>query len=162
MGRFQLGEQNEESKRLRNGDDYCCRSMFRDASVNVFLVTPRREVAFETTIIVAMIVIYAINKNTPFFDNILPFHIASSYLNDICAGILFPAYTNILCIIARSSWRITSLFSVFALGILCSFVWEVVSPAIVPYSVGDPLDCVCYIAGGLIYIALRHVLISKC
>lgn len=117
--------------------------------------------AFEAALIVFMLSIYAVNKSTPLFDAILPLDIAKNHLNDFCAGVMFPAYDNVLCIVSRSRWRVEGFGSTIALGALCCFAWEVIAPLIVPWSVGDPIDCLCYLGGGLLYAALRRLIQRK-
>lgn len=130
--------------------------MPRLAPVHGRLAPVRKELLFEGAVIAAMLAIYAANKLTPAFDDLLPFEIAKNHLNDACAGLLFPAYVNTLCIIAGSRWRVASFASSLKLAVLCCIAWEVAAPAIVPWSVGDPIDCLCYLAGGLAYAAIRR------
>lgn len=111
--------------------------------------------------IVSMLAVYAVNKFTPLFDATLPFNIAKNHLNDACAGMMFPAYVNALCIAAKSRWRIAGVRSALLLGLVCCAVWEGFAPLVVPWSVGDPIDCLCYLGGGLLYAALRRLIQRK-
>ena len=43
----------------------------------------------------------------------------------------------------------------------CSFVWEVLAPQFVPHSVGDPLDALCYMAGGLGWWAIHRAVATR-
>lgn len=160
MGRLRIGERDEESERLRNGDDHCGWNMLRTAFVHGRITKSNKEWAFETAIIASMLAIYTVNRFTPFFDVVLPYQIAKNHLNDACAGVLFPAYANTLCLLAKSRWRIASLRSVLALSLACCFTWEIAAPAIVPWSVGDPIDCICYIGGAIAYAWLRRSFIG--
>lgn len=142
---------------MRNGDDHRSRNMSRIAFVHGRLTESGKERVFETAIVVSMLAVYAVNRFTPLLDTILPFEIAKNHLNDACAGLLFPAYANLLCIAAHSRWRIVSYRSALLLGMVCCFAWEVIAPLIVPWSVGDPIDCLCYLSGSLLYATLRKL-----
>lgn len=161
MGRLRIGENHEKSKRLRNGDDHRGWHLPWIALVHGRLNELDKEKVFEAAVIVSMLAVYAVNKFTPLFDATLSFNIAKNHLNDACAGMMFPAYVNALCIVSRSRWRVEGFGSTIALGALCCFAWEVIAPLIVPWSVGDPIDCLCYLGGGLLYAALRRLIQRK-
>lgn len=161
MGRLRIGENREKSKRLRNGDDHRGWHLPWIALVHGRLSESDKEKVFEAAVIISMLAVYAINRFTPLFDALLPFDIAKNHLNDMCAGAMFPAYVNALCIACRNGWRVASLRSALVLGAVCCLAWEGAAPLIVPWSVGDPIDCACYVACTFSYTALRHFVVDR-
>lgn len=161
MGRLRIGENREKSKRLRNGDDHRGWHLPWIALVHGRLSESDKEKVFEAAVIISMLAVYAINRFTPLFDIALPFNIAKNHLNDACAGLMFPAYVNALCIAAKSRWRIAGVRSALLLGLVCCAVWEGFAPLVVPWSVGDPIDCACYVACTFSYTALRHFVVDR-
>lgn len=153
--------ENEESKRLRNGDDHRGGHLPRPAIVHGRLGGADKERLFEAAVIASMLAVYAANKFTPLFDVILPPSIAKNHLNDACAGLMFPAYVNALCIAAKSRWRIAGVRGALLLGLVCCAVWEGFAPLVVPWSVGDPIDCACYFGGVLVYIVIRRLAVDN-
>ena len=161
MGRLRIGENREKSKRLRNGDDHRGWHLPWIALVHGRLSESDKEKVFEAAVIISMLAVYAVNKFTPLFDVILPPSIAKNHLNDACAGLMFPAYVNALCIAAKSRWRIAGVRSALLLGLACCAVWEGFAPLVVPWSVGDPIDCACYFGGVLVYIVIRRLAVDN-
>ena len=99
--------------------------------------------------------LYALNRWVFSLDVVLPYDFAHYHLGDLCGGIAFPAYVNLLARAVRGSEIVTSLPSSLALSALCAVSWEVVAPALLPFSTGDIIDACMYAIGGLVYLACR-------
>lgn len=79
------------------------------------------------------------------------------YFNDILAGILFPAYANILLHFAqkRMTWPIVLLFMLF-----WGIFWEYAVPLFVRTATSDVWDLAAYEAGALFYILTAGMICS--
>ena len=66
---------------------------------------------------------------------------------------MFPAYANLLCQLGGKKPIISDVCSSLAASLICACCWEVVAPALLPWSTGDPVDALMYLIGGLIYLA---------
>lgn len=90
---------------------------------------------------------YLCNRHLVSFDFLMPYEVAHYHFGDFCGGVLFPAYVNCLTrwIIGRDV--VTTLPREIVCGLACGFVWEVLAPAVLPFSTGDPLDVVAYVLG---------------
>lgn len=77
----------------------------------------------------------------------------SSYFNDVLAGAILLAFSNMLAADGTFSKRVVSSFG-GGLAIIAAavIVWEIVTPRVLQRSVGDPADALCYLVGALIYI----------
>ncbi len=77
------------------------------------------------------------------------------YFNDILAGILFPAYANILLYFARKrmTWPVVLLFMLF-----WGIFWEYAAPLFVRTATSDVWDLAAYEAGALFYILAAGVI----
>lgn len=81
------------------------------------------------------------------------------YANDILAGILILAYSNIcLSFISKSIIQLPTILW-FILG--CGFVWEILAPLFKPTAIFDPLDLLAYLIGGIIYWWLQAKCVKK-
>ncbi|WP_161471140.1 hypothetical protein [Adlercreutzia caecimuris] len=98
-----------------------------------------------------VMVFYCLNRFLHGFDGVLPREFLLYHFGDLCGGILFPIYVNLVCIAAKSSFRIDSLGKAMMLEALCSAVWEGAIPLLWRASTADILDVVCYFVGGLVY-----------
>ena len=109
--------------------------------------------------LMAALLLYALNKFTPAFS-FLPFDFARNHLNDVLAGVFLPAYANLVasCSRARKLLVVDTLPRILMLLLACSIVWEVLAPLVLPFSVGDALDVVAYLSGGVVYWAARRAL----
>jgi len=73
------------------------------------------------------------------------------HFNDLMAGVLFPAYVNLMLAVMglrMHGWIMPLLFTLAA-GIF----WEYVTPLYRPQSVSDPWDVAAYLLGALNYCA---------
>ncbi len=79
---------------------------------------------------------YLCNRYLVSFDFLMPYEVAHYHFGDFCGGVLFPAYVNWLTrwIIGRDV--VTTLPREIVCGLACGFVWEVLAPAVLPFSTG--------------------------
>lgn len=120
-----------------------------------------QETIFEIVVICAMLLMYCANRFYSLFDGVVPVEFANNHLNDICAGLFIASYINLLFLIGRQNWRISSPLQAFVLGTTCGIIWEGIAPYIVSYSVPDILDVFSYLIGCFVYIAVRKILIRQ-
>ena len=108
-------------------------------------------ITVDSILILASISGYLLNRfwisscKYPFFIN---------YFNDLLAGILFPAYINILlafCKRRMKGWLIPLIVILIA-----GLFWEYITP-LYHQCVSDPKDIVAYISGTLIYCATIQI-----
>lgn len=85
-------------------------------------------------------------------DTIHPYENAHYHLGDLCGGILFPAYFNLLTYSAMKTEVINGYVRGILPSILCSLVWEVITPILTPTSTGDPIDAAMYAFGTMAYV----------
>lgn len=139
-----------------------CRCNYRCCFDNVLRLKLNRTKRVELLIIFATLLFYTLNKFTPIF-RFLPFDIAANHLNDFFAGILFPAYTNLILSFSkyRKLLRFDTIPRISLLILVCSFVWEFVAPIFLPFSTGDLLDIACYLLGGLFYWVIQRAAKSQ-
>lgn len=97
-------------------------------------------------------IVYLVNRYIASFDFFLPYNFAHYQLGDLCGGIIFPAYVNVLCEMVSGKTPICSLASSLTLSAGCSICWEVLAPMVVKFSTPDPLDACMYVAGGILYL----------
>lgn len=124
---------------------------------NVLRLNLNRTKKVELLIIFATLLFYSLNKFTPVFS-FLPFDIATNHLNDFLAGILFPAYTNLILSFSkyRKLLRFDTIPRISLLILVCSIIWEFVAPIFLPFSTGDLIDIACYLLGGSFYWAIKR------
>ena len=97
-------------------------------------------------------IVYLVNRYITSFDFFLPYDFAHYQLGDLCGGIIFPAYVNVLCETVSEKTPICSLVSSLALSAGCSICWEVLAPILLEFSTPDPLDACMYVIGGILYL----------
>lgn len=85
----------------------------------------------------------------------LPYEFAHYHLGDLCGGVLFPAYFNLLTYSVMKTEVISSYRKGILPSILCSLVWEVITPILAPTSTSDPIDAAMYAFGTMAYV-WRH------
>lgn len=73
----------------------------------------------------------------------------SGYFNDLLCPIAFLSYINILLL--TRNIEITKPKTVILICLVSSIIWELLTPLIKKNSVGDPIDVLCYVLGGLVY-----------
>lgn len=93
------------------------------------------------------------------FEGLLPQAFLLCHFNDVCCGIFFPAVVNVILGVFRWDERITRALPSMAINLMGSFVWEGVAPAVLADSTADALDVLAYCIGGLLFAALRAVLV---
>ena len=97
-------------------------------------------------------IVYLVNRYIASFDFFLPYNFAHYQLGDLCGGIIFPAYVNVLCETVSGKTPICSLASSLTLSAGCSICWEVLAPILLEFSTPDPLDACMYVIGGILYL----------
>ena len=117
----------------------------------------RREAVFNFAVICLILCLYSINETTRAVEWILPEDVARFHFNDYCAGVLLPAYINLVLFVSGRSCAITTLRRAVATGLLCTLSWEVVAPAFLTWSTPDPVDALAYMAGCLSYLLAHRV-----
>ena len=106
----------------------------------------------ELPIAIITIVIYISNRFLNVFDLIVPWEFAHYHLGDLCGGVLFPAYVNMLSRVFIHKYLINGWVSSLIMSIVCCLCWEVLTPIITQNSTADPIDAIMYILGGVIYM----------
>ena len=72
------------------------------------------------------------------------------HLNDVLAGVVFIAYTNLLCLaVTRGRRWLRRAGACLVLMLAVGLFWEVVTPLYRADSVADPRDLLAYVAGGM-------------
>lgn len=120
----------------------------------------KREYRFEIVAICVIVSFYCANRFLNLFDGLLPTAFTRNHFNDLCGGMLFPAYANVLLEVLKMPVRIDDYPKVIGLGLLCSFAWEVVAPLVLERSTADPIDACMYLIGGIIYVFARRLVLN--
>lgn len=81
----------------------------------------------------------------------MPYFFAHYHLNDLCGGVVFPAYVDGITYAATKRVLITSLTRVLLVTSVCSLCWEIISPQFLSYSTGDVIDAAMYFCGCAVY-----------
>ena len=68
--------------------------------------------------------VYLINRFAFSLDCVLPYEFANYHLADLCGGIVFPAYVNVLTRVVSGREIICGLGSSLLLSALCTVCWE--------------------------------------
>lgn len=76
-------------------------------------------------------------------------YVLRCHFNDYLCGMLFVAYSNI--VLLTRGYRIERLHHIILFCFIAGLFWEFVTPLFRSDSVGDWIDVVCYILGGLSY-----------
>ena len=97
--------------------------------------------------------VYLINRFALSLDCVLPYEFA-----DLCGGIVFPAYVNVLTRIVSGREIICGLGSSLLLSALCAVCWEVLASCVLHFGTADPIDALMYFLGGLVYLAFYKIL----
>lgn len=108
---------------------------------------------FSLGVAVAAAGIYCCNRFVASIDFVLPYAFAHYHLNDLCGGVLFPAYVDLLSWVVRRRRLVTSLPRLLLLCGACCVCWEVLAPLFLSRSTGDVVDAVMYLLGGVVYCA---------
>ena len=111
---------------------------------------------FDASVLFGISVLYGANalflrrSGIPFF---------TCYFNDICAGVWFMAYTNLLLRFVKI--RVSHLKDVIAYMLFWGLVWEYGAPMIYSRSTSDFMDLVCYEIGAVLYWSMM-VFVRSC
>ena len=97
--------------------------------------------------------VYLANRFVISFDILMPYAFAHYHLGDLCGGIIFPAYVNVLTEVFSGGHLIASLRASLILSCVCSVTSKVITPLVFMYGTADPIDVCMYFTGGLIYLA---------
>ena len=97
-------------------------------------------------IFIICVIIFGINKIIP-MNNVF----RSNYLNDLLAMPLLLSYSNCIYILNKKTFKITSIITLF---IVCSIMWEFITPIFLSKSTKDYLDILQYFIGTIIYILI--------
>lgn len=120
----------------------------------------KRELRFEIAVACVGACLYFLNSCAQPLRGTMLGPFLANHFNDLVGGVVFPAYVNGLCIVLGAPWRIDTLAASLALSVLCALSWELIAPIFIARSTADLLDALVYVAGGLIYLALRRALIK--
>lgn len=104
---------------------------------------------------IAAIAAYLCNRYFISFDAFLPYEFAHYHFGDLCGGFLFPAYFNLLTYSVKRTEAVDGYAKGLLLATVCSFAWEIVTPALSEKSTGDPVDAAMYFFGTMAYIWCR-------
>ena len=102
--------------------------------------------------------VYLINRFAFSLDCVLPYEFVNYHLADLCGGIVFPAYVNVLTRIVSGREIICGLGSSLLLSALCAICWEVLASCVLHFGTADPIDALMYFLGGLVYLAFYKIL----
>lgn len=92
----------------------------------------------------------------PVFDSFMRCH-----FNDYIGGIVICSIINIIVYHYKNKYiRIRKLTHYIVIGIICSFMWEVIAPMVLPYSTADWFDCVMYLTGTITYYFFNIIYIK--
>ncbi len=106
-----------------------------------------------------VLITYCANRFYGAWDGVLPEQFCRNHFGDLCGGMLFPAYVNLLCLAVGRRALICGMPTSLATGVVCSIAWEIAAPMVLSYSVGDPLDAIAYVIGALTHELLRKLFI---
>jgi hypothetical protein len=120
-----------------------------------------RGARFDLAVCACVAALYVANRWLCAFDAVLPARFARYHLNDLLAGVVFPAYVNLFVRAVRGRPLVASILSAAATAAVCSVAWEVVAPAFLARSTADVLDVVCYFCGAFIYLGLYRAVLGR-
>lgn len=124
------------------------------------MAKPKRE-TYDLVTVCTVLLLYCANRFLCLFEGLLPNDFLLYHFNDLCAGILFPAYANLVCAFFKVRFRFEGPLVGLILGCLCSVFWEGLIPFLNSRSTADFYDCVCYVAGVQIYVLFRHAVVKS-
>ena len=121
----------------------------------------QRKFVFDLSLAAVVLVLYLLNKSKGLFY-FLPFAFGRNYMNDLLAGVLFPAFLNLTLEFSKYDVRVSNLIHLVLIALGCSFVWEFIYPAFINNaSTSDLLDCACYVVGSVIYFSLFNFVMER-
>lgn len=119
----------------------------------------RAQALFEMALAALVLITYCANRFYGAWDGVLPEQFCRNHFGDLCGGMLFPAYVNLLCLAVGRRALICGMPTSLVTGVVCSIAWEIAAPMVLSYSVGDPLDAIAYVIGALTHELLRKLFI---
>lgn len=139
------------TRKMKPGQWHICRSTnFREDKL-IYPVGYRAARSNAPPLLAAPV--YLINKFVISFDILMPCAFVHYHLGDLCGGIIFPAYVNVLTEVFAGRHLIAGLRASLVLSCVCSITWEAITPLVFMYGTAGPIDACMYFAGGLIYLA---------
>ena len=112
-------------------------------------------VTVDTGCLAATLAVCALNRR---FAGVFTGPFMRGHFNDLMAGILFPAYVNL--VLSLFGMRMRSWLEPLLFTLVAGIFWEYVTPLYRPQSVSDVWDIVAYLVGTLNYCALTRWLMS--
>jgi len=80
------------------------------------------------------------------------------YFNDILAGVVILAYTNLFFIaVGKAEHSFRSLATILPYALLAGLFWEFIAPMFITTSVTDAWDIMAYCAGGSAYWLIQRI-----
>ena len=110
----------------------------------------KKELIFNLSLAAVVFGLYLLNKSKGLFY-FLPFRFGQNHFNDVLAGMLFPAYLNLIMRLAKSEKRFTKPLELALVALSCGFVWECCAPLFKPSATSDLADIACYVIGTMTY-----------
>lgn len=95
------------------------------------------------------LLLYLLNKY--YLRIVLYYPFFRFYFNDVLAGIVILAYSNIVISLSKVKFNLVSFKNIVIFNLLIGLFWEYVTPLYYSKSTGDPLDVVAYVLGGIVY-----------
>jgi hypothetical protein len=115
-----------------------------------------RGARFDLGVCACVAVLYVSNRWLHAFDA-LSAQFARYHLNDLLAGVVFPAYVNLLARAVRGRPLVATVLSAAVLAAVCSVAWELVAPVFLARSTPDVLDAACYFCGAFICLGFYRL-----
>ena len=112
-----------------------------------------QERRLEAYLIIASLVVYSVNRFTPIWSG----EFAANHLNDLMAGVLLPAYINLVLSYSKYEFRVDRVSRSCMVGVLCCFSWELLAPLLLPFSTADLVDCACYFVGVFLHLGVMKL-----
>lgn len=99
--------------------------------------------------------IYLLNKY--YLRMVLYYPFFRFYFNDVLAGIVILAYSNIIISFSNVKFDLYKLKNIIVFNLFIGLFWEYITPLYYSKSTADPLDVVSYILGGLVYYLINKI-----
>ena len=104
---------------------------------------------------IASFLLYLINKY--YLRMVFYYPFFRFYFNDVLAGIVILAYSNIVISLSNVKFNLYSLKNIIVFNLVIGLFWEYVTPLYYSKSTGDPLDVVAYVVGGIVYYLIIKI-----
>ena len=148
-----MGQEDSRRNGLRKFVVATCSQLHHNAKLS------GRYLALDSSTLVICFVLFEANELLikPWYsspDGDLVGYLLQCHANDFLGGTAFLAYTNLLIDLVKPDVRFERLPTILVFIFLCGLFWELVAPAFLADSVGDPFDLIAYMLGGCLYWAL--------